>query len=72
MKNPPITDLDYVKLFAQKLKENPSLFQDHKNFINSQIRTSQEIFLSHFGKKHFKENARKYLRKIGLLSTKHL
>ena len=66
----PLIDLDYVNYFAQRLRDNPSLFKDNKLLIDSQIKSSKEIFLKRFGKKNFKENARKYLREIGILTSK--
>jgi hypothetical protein len=67
IKKIPKTDLDYVELYAENLKENPKLFEQHKMLIDSQIRASKSLF-SNFGKgQEFKLNARKYLRGVGLL-----
>jgi len=62
------TDMDYVKLFASKLREDNSLFKQQKKLIESQLHSSRELFRKRFGTgKNFKKNARAYLRKIGLI-----
>ncbi len=58
----PITDLDYVKLFAEKLKNDNRLFVEQKKFIESQIKMSSSLFQKMFAE-DFKTNARKYFRK---------
>lgn len=63
----PKTDSDYVKLYAEKLKEDNSLFAQQKKLIESQIKSSKSLFANSFSGKDFKKNARKYLREIGLL-----
>jgi uncharacterized ion transporter superfamily protein YfcC len=63
----PITDLDYVKLYAKKLKKDKSLFEQQKKLIESQMKSSSELAKKMFGEKDFEINARKYLRKINLL-----
>lgn len=60
----PRTDMDYVELYAKKLKEDNSLFRQQKKLIESQLKSSSSLFKNMFGKADFKENARKYLRKI--------
>ena len=64
----PKTDLDYVELYANKLKEDNSIFKQQKKLIESQLDSSSDIFKKMFGNgKVFKANARNYLRKIGLV-----
>ena len=60
------TNEEYVIFYARQLKENKKYFKQQKIIIDSQIKSSREIFGKKFGK-NFKENARKYLREIGLL-----
>lgn len=62
----PMTDLDYVELYAKKLKEDSSLFKQQKMLIESQMKSSSDVFNNMFGE-NFKVNARKYLRGIGLI-----
>lgn len=62
------TDLDYVEYFAKRLREDNSLFKQQKMLIESQLKSSSELFKKRFGTgKDFKKNARAYLKKIGLL-----
>lgn len=64
----PKTDLDYVELYAAKLKEDRSLFEQQKKLIESQMHSSSDLFKRMFGTgKEFKINARIYLKKIGLI-----
>lgn len=64
----PKTRLDYVELYANKLKEDNSLFRQQKMLIESQMSASRSLFRSMFGAgKEFKINARKYLKSIGLI-----
>ena len=61
----PKSDLDYVEFYAEKLKENPKFFIQHRSIINSQIKGSISLF-EYLGKGEiFKKNARKYLEGIG-------
>ena len=60
------SDLDYVVLYAEKLKRDNSLFVQQKKLIESQLKSSSDLTKKRFGK-DFKENVRKYLRAIGLL-----
>lgn len=62
-----ISDLDYVELYANKLKEDNKLFLQQKKLIESQLHASSSIFRNRFGKKDFKKNARIYLKEIGLI-----
>jgi len=59
-------DLDYVKIYARKLKEDSSYFKQHKLLIDSQIKSSRDLFKNRFGA-NFKVEARKYLKSVGLL-----
>jgi len=60
-------DLDYVELYAEKLKNNNNLFKQQKGIIESQLKSSSSLFKKTFKTKNFKVNARKYLRGIGLI-----
>tara|TARA_Y100000031_G_C7982378_1_gene275380 strand:+ start:397 stop:585 length:189 start_codon:yes stop_codon:yes gene_type:complete len=60
-------EIDYVELYAKKLKEDPSLFEQQKMLIDSQITGSRSLFENMFKGEDFKEKAREYLRGIGLL-----
>ena len=62
-----MNDLDYIELYANKLKEDNSIFKQQKILIESQMHSSKAVFRNMFGDKNFKENARKYLKKIGLI-----
>lgn len=69
IKKIPKTDLDYVKLYAENLRENPALFEQQKMLIDSQIKANRSLF-KNFGKKNeFKLNARKYLKDLGILKN---
>lgn len=59
--------IDYVELYARKLKNDPSLFKQQKMLIESQLNASQSLFEKKFSKGNFKQEAREYLRKIGKL-----
>lgn len=63
----PIKELDYVELYAESIKDNPSFFEQQKLLIESQMSASNSIFKNNFKNEKFKEKAREYLRKIGLL-----
>lgn len=62
-----MSDIDYVKRYATELKDNPELFGQQRMLITSQMTSSTSFFLNVFGKKHFNEHARAYLKKTGLL-----
>jgi len=62
-------DLDYVKLYAEKLKKDNRLFVQQKKLIESQLKSSSDLAKKKFGK-NFKFNVRKYLRAIGLIKLK--
>lgn len=61
-----VSELDYVILYAEKLKKNNKFFNQQKELIESQIEASSSLFKNAFGQ-DFKANARKYLRGIGLI-----
>ena len=63
----PITDLDYVRLYAEKLKKDNSLFKQQKKLIESQLKANSCLSRKMFGEKDFKLNARKYLKRLGLV-----
>lgn len=59
-------ELDYVELYAEKLREDSSLFEQQKKLIESQLQGSSSLFAGMFSS-DFKAQARKYLQKIGLI-----
>ncbi len=61
-----MNNLDYVVLYAKKLKENNKLFKQQKQLIEDQLRASQSLFKNSF-RGDFKLNARKYLKGIKLI-----
>ena len=64
----PRTDLDYIEFYANKLKKDNSLFKQQKILIESQLRSSSDLFKNMFGTQNdFKINARKHLKSIGLI-----
>lgn len=63
------TDMDFVELYAQRLKEDNSLFKQQKILIESQMKSSKSFFRNMFGK-NFKKGAREYLKKRGLILIK--
>ncbi|MBI3033136.1 hypothetical protein HYY69_06690 [Candidatus Woesearchaeota archaeon] len=65
MKN--LTSLEFVEFYSEKIKEDNTLFKQQKMLIESQMKSSSSFFLNKLGKKNFKENARKYLREMGLI-----
>lgn len=68
MKKPPLTDIDYVELYASRLRVDKSLFNQQKILIESQLKSSREIFRNKFGQgEDFKKNARIYLKNLGLI-----
>ena len=60
------SDLDYVVLYAEKLKRDNRLFVQQKKLIEAQLKGSSELIKKRF-RGNFKENVRKYLRAVGLL-----
>ncbi len=64
----PRTDLDYIEIYANKLKMDNSLFRQQKMLIESQLHGSSDLFRKMFGtQNNFKINARKHLKSIGLI-----
>lgn len=59
-------DIDYVELYAKKLRKDHSLFAQQKRLIESQMHGSSSLFGRMFAD-NFKQNARRYLKEIGLL-----
>lgn len=61
-------DIDYVELFAKKLKEDASLFQQHKLLLEGQYQASISLFKNMFGEgEKYKKNARIFLKKVGVI-----
>lgn len=59
---------DFVAFYARQLIKDPSLFDQQKRFIESQMDTSHQLFRKKFGRgKQFKVKARKYLKELGLI-----
>ena len=59
--------MDYVELYAEKLKSDNSLFAQQKKLIESQLHGSSSLFGNMLTEGNFKTNARKYLKGIGLI-----
>ncbi len=53
---------DYVRMYAEMLKEDNRLFRQQKMIIESQMKMSSSLFRNMFGRKNFKKRAREYLR----------
>ena len=63
-------DIDYIKFYADKMKEDKKFFKQQKMMIDSQIKASQMIFRKRFGSgEEFKENARNYLKELGIIKS---
>ena len=64
----PKKNMDYVRIYAKALKENPRYFKQQRILINSQLKSSKALFRKIFGTgENFKFKARKYLKNIGKL-----
>lgn len=64
----PKTRLDYVELYAERLKSDPSVFAQQRMLIESQMQSSRQVFRSMLGDgDDFEERAREYLRKIKVI-----
>ena len=62
------TDMDYVVLYAEKLREDNSIFKQQKTFIESQMKSSKDMFRNLFGKGEVcKKKARVYLKSRDLI-----
>lgn len=59
-------EIDYVELYAKRLKEDNALFQQQKILIEAQLKGSSSLFKKMFSG-NFKVQAREYLRGIGLI-----
>jgi len=65
-KKVPVTDMDYVVLYARNLKMDNKHFRSHKMLIDSQIKSSNSFFKNMFGDgEEFKRKSREYLKKLG-------
>ena len=63
----PDTNMDYVEVYAQKIKDDNRLFQQQKKIIESQLRSSSSFFRNMFAGQDFKQSSRMYLKSVGLL-----
>ena len=63
-------DMDFVELYARKLRNNNKLFSQQKVLIESQMKSSRSFFKNMF-EKNFKKGARKYLKERGLIKFKN-
>ncbi|MCK5149516.1 hypothetical protein KAJ87_01155 [Candidatus Pacearchaeota archaeon] len=68
LKQIPKTDLDYIELYAEKLRENPKFFKQQKELIESQLKSSSALTKKRFSKKDFKDKVRIHLKKIKVFS----
>ena len=59
--------MDYVSLYACALRDDASHFAQHKKLIDSQIKSSRELFHNKFAGKDFYVEARKYLKARGVI-----
>ena len=66
LKQIPKTDLDYIEIYAKKLRENPEFFKQQKELIESQLASSSDLTEKRFSKENFKTQARAHLKKIGV------
>ncbi|MFH1456101.1 MAG: hypothetical protein ABIF40_04070 [archaeon] len=58
----------FVKLYAEKLEKDPSLFAIQKVLIDTEIKTKNEIARKIFGSgEEFKKNVRKFYKENNLL-----
>jgi hypothetical protein len=63
-----ISDLEFVEYFANSLKSDNRLFEIQKTLLENHLNFTNNYFKNKFGDKNFKENARKYLKKVGLIN----
>jgi len=62
------SNFDYIDFYVQKMNEDPvNYFEQHKEFINAQIKGSNSLFSNMFKDGDFKIQAREYLRNRGIL-----
>jgi len=52
-------DIDYVELYAQKLKNNNALFKQQKMLIEAQLKGSCSLFKNMFAGSDFKKRGEK-------------
>ena len=62
-----MTDVDYVEMYARRLKNDNSIFAQQKKLIESQLQGSSSLFSKAFSGGDFRKAARKYLTGVGLL-----
>jgi hypothetical protein len=62
-----LSDLDYVEMYAERLRKDNRLFAQQKMLIDSQMRASRSFFGVMLSGPDFKRQAREYLKKVGLL-----
>ena len=53
----PLTDLEYVEFYAEKMREDNKYFAQQKMLIDSQIKSSRTLFQNRFTT-DFKKEAR--------------
>lgn len=64
----PLKDMDYVSFHAKRLKNDNTLFEEQRMFLESQLASGRELARRRFGTgRNFKRNARIYLKNIGLI-----
>ena len=68
LKKIPKTDLDYIVVYAEKLKENPKFFKQQKELIETQLSSSAALAKQRFSKENFKTEVRAHLKEIGVCS----
>jgi hypothetical protein len=61
-----LKEIDYVRLYAERLREDNGLFEQQKRFLDGQYAASRSLFKNMF-RKGFKRGARAYLRGRGLI-----
>jgi len=69
IKRIPEEDIDYVEIYAEKLKNNPKFFKQQKELIDSQLTISSDLTKKRFSKENFKSEVREHLRGIGVLTS---
>ncbi len=62
-----LSRMDFVELYAKALKKDNRHFAQQKMLIESQMKSSSQLFGRMFSGPDFKEKARDYLRKVGLI-----
>jgi len=68
LKQIPKSDLDYIEVYAKKLRENPEFFKQQKELIESQLSSSSDLTKKRFSKENFKTQVRAHLKEIGVVS----